>query len=297
MIPYRQMSLIPAKIIKALLSCVTSTKRTREVEEASCRSSAMASTAAELEYVRTQESSDGPGAEIACPTAAAGGGVGAERTGSNRATNQSRVMAAVVWLPAPRGPEDPRLGPSLRFLSYRYAEVLRLTVTGTFDLLTPLITYGMVEEFSADIMIFFAEGFYGRTAAHSSRGRAWHTLLFPAMTILVACMNWSCSGSEHSHEFLPPSWPFYQWMDTENFQLPDDGPGEAYSNFMVLDQPQPLPNTSYTHYTPQPPYSPDKPHGLLTSVMDILDTIAILRGEMFVFTNPPRTAEVFDLTV
>lgn len=36
------------------------------------------------------ESSDGTGAEIACPTAAAGGGVGAERTGSDRATSQSR---------------------------------------------------------------------------------------------------------------------------------------------------------------------------------------------------------------
>lgn len=35
------------------------------------------------------DSSDGTGAEVACPTAAAGGGVGAERTGS-RATNQSR---------------------------------------------------------------------------------------------------------------------------------------------------------------------------------------------------------------
>lgn len=36
------------------------------------------------------ESSDGTRAEVCCPTAAAGGGVGAERTGSHGATNQSR---------------------------------------------------------------------------------------------------------------------------------------------------------------------------------------------------------------
>lgn len=37
-----------------------------------------------------RESSDGTGAEIARPTAAAGGGVGAERAGSDGATSQSR---------------------------------------------------------------------------------------------------------------------------------------------------------------------------------------------------------------
>lgn len=36
------------------------------------------------------DSSDGTRAQIACPTAAAGGGVGAERAGSDGATNQSR---------------------------------------------------------------------------------------------------------------------------------------------------------------------------------------------------------------
>ena len=36
------------------------------------------------------ESGDGTGAEIACPAAAAGGGVGAERAGGDGATNQSR---------------------------------------------------------------------------------------------------------------------------------------------------------------------------------------------------------------
>lgn len=41
-------------------------------------------------FVFVGESSDGTRAQIACPTAAAGGGVGAERTGSDGATNQSR---------------------------------------------------------------------------------------------------------------------------------------------------------------------------------------------------------------
>ncbi len=42
------------------------------------------------------ESSDGTRAQIACPTAAAGGGVGAERTGSDGATNQSRGEESIL---------------------------------------------------------------------------------------------------------------------------------------------------------------------------------------------------------
>lgn len=100
--------------------------------------------------------------------------------------------------------------------------------------------------------------------------------------------------------------PFYQWMETENFELPDDdrrGIQQLYGEFSSQNRchspftvpktlhlygsagygsgPQPPPPTP--DYGPQPTYAPDKPHFGPKICDGHFDTIAILRGEMFVF--------------
>lgn len=102
--------------------------------------------------------------------------------------------------------------------------------------------------------------------------------------------------------------PFYQWMETENFELPDDdcrGIQQLYGEFWShaanrcrspLTVPKtldlyafagygsgPQPPHVTPDYNPQPTYAPDKPHFGPNICDGHFDTIAILRGEMFVF--------------